>query len=263
MFVWHHLVPTPGLCTWPVVRGLPPSFSLPRKEQPSRQPAQKELPERRGVLTPTPSPQRSLLSQPCTQPFSLSSPGCSQQSMEDTVQDCSRCRHWQRKVSSPPELSFLKLCFPLTTSWHAFSFSFFNFFFPTCFDHITTWLVEFEFQPNYFGSSCSWIVKKGLILSLWVESTTTMPVWKVDMNIALFLLFSRHNKNKLQGQLWLTVSCFSFRKSAVWSQCTCWSVPGQDVELQSCSEWLCQLYMKGISSCWWVLHIPACEVTVQ
>lgn len=49
--VLHHSVPTPGLCTWPVVRALPPSFYLPRKEQPRRQPAQKEFPEQRGILT--------------------------------------------------------------------------------------------------------------------------------------------------------------------------------------------------------------------
>ncbi len=63
--------------------------------------SKKELPERRGVFTPTPNPQWSPLSQPCTQPFSLSSPGGSQQSMGDTVHDCSHCRHLKKEKSFP------------------------------------------------------------------------------------------------------------------------------------------------------------------
>lgn len=69
------------------VSSLPPS-PCPEKEQPRRRPAppaQIELPEQRGVLTSTPSPQWSPLSQPCTQPFSLSSSGGSQQSMKDSA----------------------------------------------------------------------------------------------------------------------------------------------------------------------------------
>lgn len=96
-----------------------------------------------GVLTPTPNPQWSPLSQPCTQPFSLSSPGGSQQSMEDTVHDCSCCRHLKKEVSSPPESSFLKRCYQLTTSWHVFSPPFSYFFFHPGFDHATTRLVGF------------------------------------------------------------------------------------------------------------------------
>lgn len=69
----------------------PPSLLLlaQKKEQPRRKPAppaQIELLKQRGVLTSTPSPQWSPLSQPCTQPFSFSSSGGSQRSMEDSAQ---------------------------------------------------------------------------------------------------------------------------------------------------------------------------------
>lgn len=131
-----------------------PLSPCPEKEQPRRQPAppvQKEFPEQRGVLTPTPSPQWSPLSQPCTQPFSLSSSGGSQQSMEDTVHDCSCCRHFKKKSLFSSWVSILEPLVPTDHQLTCFLSSSLFFFHPG-FDHVTTRLVEF--LRSAFFQSC-------------------------------------------------------------------------------------------------------------
>lgn len=130
VFVWHHSVPTPGLCTWPVVRVLPPAFSLPRKEQPRRQPAPPRSkrasraergPRPNAKSTEEPSVSASHSSVSASLPSEVPS---SQWETQCTIVLAVSIFFSKRKVS-PPEPPFLELRCPLTTSWHALSPPFF------------------------------------------------------------------------------------------------------------------------------------------
>lgn len=147
----HHSVPTPGLCTWPVVRVLPPSYSLPRKKSNQGDNLlpmlKKSFQSREGSLTPTPKPTEepsvSALHSTVEPPF------FQEQSMLDTVDDCSCCRHLKEKSLFSSWVSILKESVPTDHQPTSFLSSSRSFFHPG-FDHVPIWQIDSVF---YFFQS--------------------------------------------------------------------------------------------------------------
>lgn len=123
---WQPLLDTDCVCTCLCVASLcaharslymtggacPPSHFLLAQKRATKattcSPAQIEHPEQKGVLTLTPSLQWSLLSQPCSQPFSLYSPG--KWRTKYTIVHAVAIQ--RRQVSSISEFPFLKFWNP-------------------------------------------------------------------------------------------------------------------------------------------------------
>lgn len=122
-----------------MVRALPPSFYLPRKEQPRRQPAplaQTELPERREVLTRRQAHRGTLclrlaLIRSASLPLDVPS------SQWKTVEDCSCCRHLKKKSLYSSWVSILEAVLPTDKLSPLFSFLLFH----PSFDHIMIFLL--------------------------------------------------------------------------------------------------------------------------
>lgn len=110
---------------------LPPSFYLPRKEQPGRQPAplaQTELPERREVLTRRQAHRGTLclrlaLIRSASLPLDVPS------SQWKTVEDCSCCRHLKKKSLYSSWVSILEAVLPTDHQLTSFLFFFYSCFF--------------------------------------------------------------------------------------------------------------------------------------
>lgn len=126
---------------------LPPSFYLPRKEQPRRQPAplaQTELPERREVLTRRQAHRGTLclrlaLIRSASLPLDVPS------SQWKTVEDCSCCRHLKKKSLYSSWVSILEAVLPNDHQLTSFLLFFSFLLFHPGFDHVMIFLLVFVF----------------------------------------------------------------------------------------------------------------------
>lgn len=151
VFVWHHSVPTPGLCTWPVVRVLPPAFSLPRKEQPRRQPAPPRS-KRASRAERGPRPNAKSTEEP--------SVSASHSSVSASLPSEVPSSQWETQCTIVLAVSIFfqkeKSLLPSLHSWScaarwppADTLSLLLFFSHPGFDHVTMWLVGRKVLPRW------------------------------------------------------------------------------------------------------------------